>query len=187
MLPAPFRVVLDANVLYPFTLRDTILRAGARGMVQVYWSEQILEEVRRNLVEAGVASEHQAERLLAAMRRAFPEATVRGHEPLVAAMPNQEKDRHVAAAAVKAGAPLIVTLNLRDFASLPDGVEAQGPDEFLESLFDLDPDGMVELVVEQAGALKRPPRSVDEVLRALEKTVPVFARSVRQRRSEAGG
>lgn len=28
MLAAPFKVVLDANVLYPFTLRDTLLRAA---------------------------------------------------------------------------------------------------------------------------------------------------------------
>jgi hypothetical protein len=32
MIPAPFRVVLDANVLYPFSLRDTLLRAAAAGM-----------------------------------------------------------------------------------------------------------------------------------------------------------
>lgn len=30
MLVAPFRVVLDANVLYPFTVRDTLLRVDAR-------------------------------------------------------------------------------------------------------------------------------------------------------------
>ncbi|MCO5170385.1 MAG: PIN domain-containing protein [Planctomycetes bacterium] len=42
MVPAPFKVVLDANVLYPFTLRDTLLRAASRGLFQVYWSEQFL-------------------------------------------------------------------------------------------------------------------------------------------------
>ena len=41
MIAAPFRVVLDANVLFPFTLRDTLLRAAAKGYFQVYWSEQI--------------------------------------------------------------------------------------------------------------------------------------------------
>ena len=28
MLAAPFKVVLDANVLYPFTLRDTLPKAA---------------------------------------------------------------------------------------------------------------------------------------------------------------
>ena len=44
MIPAPFKVVLDANVLYPFSLRDTLLRAASEGLFQLYWSDQILEE-----------------------------------------------------------------------------------------------------------------------------------------------
>ena len=179
MFPTPFRVVVDANVLYPFTLRDTILRAAARGFFQIYWSEQILEETRRNLVANGAATEEQAAYLLATMRRAFPEATVRGYEALIDGMPNDPKDRHVAAAAVKAGAQLVVTNNLKDFASLPEGLEAQSPDAFLESLFDLDHDAMVEAITEQAAALKNPKRTVDEILTALAKEVPEFAKAVR--------
>jgi predicted nucleic acid-binding protein len=47
MIPAPFRVVLDANVLYPFSLRDTLLRAAAAGMFQFFWSAEILDEATR--------------------------------------------------------------------------------------------------------------------------------------------
>jgi hypothetical protein len=65
---------------------------------QVYWSEQILDEATRNLVETGTMTARQAERLRAVMEQAFPEATVRGHERLIGAMRNDEKDRHVAAA-----------------------------------------------------------------------------------------
>ena len=36
MLAAPFKVVVDANVLYPFTLRDTLLRAASEGFFQIY-------------------------------------------------------------------------------------------------------------------------------------------------------
>ena len=35
MFPAPSRVVLDANVLFPFSLRDTLLRAAERGLFQL--------------------------------------------------------------------------------------------------------------------------------------------------------
>lgn len=38
MLPAPFIVVLDADVLFPFSLRDTLLRAAAAGFYQLRWS-----------------------------------------------------------------------------------------------------------------------------------------------------
>lgn len=180
MVPAPFRVVLDANVLFPFTLRDTLLRAADAGFYQLYWSDEILEEVRRNLVATGITTPAQATRLVATMRRAFPEATVTGYEQLVLAMPNDHEDRHVAAAAVRAGAQVVVTSNLRDFREMPEGIEAQSPDEFLCNLLDLDPDRMVAVVRDQAAALRRPPRTFDEVCAALERVVPTFSGLVRQ-------
>ena len=53
MLTARFVVVLDANVLFPFTLRDTLLRAAAAELYQVRWTGRILDEMARNLVAAG--------------------------------------------------------------------------------------------------------------------------------------
>jgi hypothetical protein len=47
---SPFEVVLDACVLFPASIRDTLLRAADAGLYRVYWSELILEEVRRNLI-----------------------------------------------------------------------------------------------------------------------------------------
>lgn len=178
MLAAPFKVVVDANVLYPFTLRDTLLRAAAAGFFQLHWSEPILDETTRNLVGNGVITEAQAEHLKAAMVRAFPEALVTDFESLIPTMPNDEKDRHVAAAALKVGAQVIVTSNLKDFRTLPDGIEAQFPDEFLANLFDLDASGIALVVLQQTRALRRPPRSVADVSRGLAKSVPTFAASV---------
>lgn len=39
MVPAPFIVVVDANVLFPLTLRDTVLRAAAADFHQLRWSK----------------------------------------------------------------------------------------------------------------------------------------------------
>lgn len=97
----------------------------------------------------------QSSRLRAVLERVFPEAAVEGYEPLVAAMRNDEKDRHVVAAAVKANAQVIVTANLKDFSDLPEGVEAQSPDAFLCNQFDLDTHGFVELLRQQADDLTR--------------------------------
>lgn len=118
MLPAPFKVVLDANVLYPFTLRDTLLRAAAEDLFQVYWSAKILDEAIGNLVKNTTITGAQGTHLRAAMEKAFPEAMVTGYESLVAGLANDPKDRHVVAAALKAGAQVIVTLNRDDL--LPD-------------------------------------------------------------------
>jgi predicted nucleic acid-binding protein len=156
MLVAPFKVVLDANVLYPFTLRDTLLRAASEGFFQIYWSAEILDEAIRNLIASTTITAAQGARLRQTMEKAFPEAEVSGYEPFIVGMQNDPKDRHVVAAAVKAGAQVIVTMNLRDFAPLPDGLEAQSPDEFLSNLFDLDADSFIELLRDQAAALRKP-------------------------------
>lgn len=183
MVPAPFIVILDANVLFPFTLRDTLLRAAAAGYYQMRWTSRILDEVTRNLASKGTMPEDRASRLRSIMEREFPEAEVAGYEHLIDAMPNDPKDRHVAAAAVKAGAQVITTANLKDFSALPDGVEAQSPDEFLCNLFDLDPEGFEELLRDQAADLVKPPMTFEELLDRLARVVPDFVAAVREHAS----
>ena len=97
--------MIDANVLYPFSLRDTLLRAAEAGLYQVLWSDGILEETRRNLVASAAVSEELAERLVAVMNTAFPEARVTGHEAFLESMANHPRDRHVAAGPQAARAP----------------------------------------------------------------------------------
>lgn len=157
MLAAPFRVVLDACVLYPMHLRDVLLQAAAEGLYQVYWSREILDEATRNLIANLQIAAPQAARLIAVMSSAFPEATVTDYEHLVGAMRNDPKDRHVVAAAVKAGAQVVVTENIRDFAAMPDGIEAQTADDFLCNLFDLNPDRMLLALEKICARRKRPP------------------------------
>lgn len=173
------RVVLDANVLFPFTLRDTLLRAAAEDLFQVYWSKRILDEATRNLVETGTMTARQADRLRAVMEQAFPEAMVHGHERHIEAMRNDEKDRHVAAAALKAKAEVIVTSNIRDFRHIPPGIEAIRPDEFLSGLFDASPATILRVLQEQAADLRRPPMTVEDVLERLERVAPKFVTLVR--------
>lgn len=64
---------------------------------------------------------------------------------------------------------MIVTGNLVDFRELLDGVEAQHPDEFLCGLLDLAPETPVEIVRAQRRELRRPPRTLEEVLGALRR------------------
>lgn len=179
MVPAPFIVVVDANVLFPLTLRDTVLRAAAAGFYQLRWSTEILDEMERNLVSTGTMPPDKAARLRTKMEEYFPEALVTGYEPLIAAMQNDAKDRHVVAAAVKAGAQVVTTANLKDFTPLPDGLEAQSPDEFLCNLFDLDPDSFTEMLHEQAADLRKPPVSFDELLERLSRAVPDLVAAVK--------
>ena len=72
----PFAAVLDASVLYPLPLRDTLLRIADTELYDAYWSARILDEVVRYLVADGRATEEQARRLTDAMAAAFDGASV---------------------------------------------------------------------------------------------------------------
>ncbi len=172
-----FGVILDACVLIPASLRDTLLRAAERGMYRLHWSDQILAEVKRNLVKREMTSFLEAQELIDEMSEFFAEAFVRGFETLIPCMTNDEKDRHVLAAAVMSRSQVIVTSNIKDFPSTalaPFGVEAQTPDEFLTHLFDLSPNYMIKILTEQAGDLVNPPMSVQEVLEDISLHAPEF-------------
>lgn len=182
--------VLDASVLFPAAIRDTLLRAAGTGLYQLYWSDEILEEVRRNLVKSGRATPEPAQRLVDTMQRAFPEAMVVGYEGLIDRVANHPKDRHVLAAAVMGHAHIIVTDNLRDFpdeALAPFNLESYSADAFLTLLFDSAPDLMVQTVIQQTNDLRSPPKTYIAVLDSLGKQAPTFAAKVRKQIADASG
>lgn len=179
-----FLAVLDACVLYPFALRDTLLRLAELELYDPRWSDEILEEMSRNLVQRHGATVEQVDRIVAAMTAAFGGASVPADlvARLIPAMTNHEKDRHVLAAAQASGAEAVVTLNLADFpeeATQPLGIDAIHPDDFLQTLFAIDASGVVDALVRQAADLTRPAWSFEELLDALARTVPGFAAVVR--------
>jgi hypothetical protein len=72
---------------------------------------------------------------------------------------------------------VIVTDNLKHFTldSLSKfQIEAQSADQFLTHLYDLFPEMMRIVIEQQASELKRPKLSVSELLKLLQKNVPIF-------------
>lgn len=181
-----FKVVLDANVLYPSSLRDTLLRLAHHELYDLALSERILDEATRNLVADQRAHPAQAERLSQAIASVFPEAMVdpAAIAAIEPAMTNDPGDRHVLAAAVVSGAEGIVTFNARHFpdaALAPFGKQRIDPDDFLCTLLDIDPLTVTESLIEQAGQLRRPPLSPAQLLDYLERgRVGEFAGRVRE-------
>lgn len=57
------RVVLDACVLFPMYLRDTLLSTAEAGLYIPYWSQKILDEAMGNLVIKGIISAEVAKSL----------------------------------------------------------------------------------------------------------------------------
>lgn len=180
----PFTVVLDTCVLYPAHLRDTLLRLAERGLYRALWSDDIIDELRRNLVEASIDA-GSVDRLTREMARAFPDAAVTSYRSLIDGLTCDPKDRHVLAAAVRAGAGAIVTHNNDDFP--PDSVEPYEievihPDTFLLDLLDLAPGAVIDELRVQARANRREPKTLPTLLDALAKAgVAGFADEVRRR------
>jgi predicted nucleic acid-binding protein len=118
------------------------------------WSAGIFEELRRVLLKMKY-SDAQAERRISAMQAAFEDACVTGYADLVASMTNDEKDRHVLAAAVRTGAHAILTENVKHFpveSVEPYNIDVLTPDQFLAHQFHLNPELLEEKLRGQATA-----------------------------------
>ncbi|KAB8332400.1 PIN domain-containing protein [Scytonema tolypothrichoides VB-61278] len=164
--------LVDACVLFPMYLRDTLLSTAEAGLYVLYWSQNILDEAMRNLILKGKISVEQAENLEETMKAAFPEAMVKVPVELEEVMTNHPKDRHVLAAAVTANANVIVTSNLTDFnaqALTPWNLKAQSPDDFLCLLFEDYPEEMIQVLRQQSQKYRRRPLSYQELLAFLSK------------------
>lgn len=158
-----FVVVLDANVLYPYRVRDALLRFAEAGLFRACWSPAILDEWRRNLLDRRPELQASIDAQIKAMERAFPESCVTGGDTLVASLDLPDaNDRHVLATAIRAGAEHIVTENLRDFpesALEPFGITAVNADDFLSSTFELYPGDASRAMRTMRRAYRNPPFS----------------------------
>ncbi len=180
-----FGVVLDANVIILASLRDTLLRNVEKGLFRLHWTEEILEEVRRNLVSIKQIKmpEDKAAKLIQILKEEFEEAIIEPvrYQHLIPSMQNNEKDRHVLAATIASNSQVIVTFNLKDFPAAvldPFNIQAQLPDTFLVHQFSLFPLELVEIIEEQAAALKNH-KTPQELLETLYQHTPNFVEMIR--------
>ncbi len=183
------KVILDANVIIPAALRDTLLRAAEVELYDVYWSEAILDEVQRNLVKNGLTTAQGAESLTLTLRAFFPNALVTDYENLIPILTNDPKDRHVLAAAIVTGASVIVTSNRKHFprrATEPHSVMVHSPNAFLTGLFHVAPEPLGQIILDQAAALRKTQVTAADVLDRVALHAPTFATLVRERLIQQG-
>lgn len=173
MTVAPPVAVYDACVLYPAPLRSLLLYLALTGLFRARWTNAIHEEWMRSVVrDYPDISRVKAERVRDLMNAAVPDALVTGYEDLVPSLTLPDPDdRHVLAAAIRAGANVIVTANLADFPAgvlAGYGIEARHPDAFVARLLDLAPETVCAAIKAQRESLRNPPKTVGEFLITLE-------------------
>lgn len=183
-------VLLDACVLVPYPLVSALLTMAESELFEPRWSEQILGEVERTLTGKLDLDPGKAQHRLSQMRAGFPESSVHGFEDLIQEMTCDPKDRHVLAAAVAAGADLLVTVNLKHFpeASYREhGLEVIDPESLMGRFLSHDEERCIEALERDADRLRNPPSSTAELLAQLAHHAPTFANTVHQRILEGVG
>lgn len=168
-----YTAVLDANVLYPNLLRDTLLSLAAAGLYHARWTDKINEEWSRNLAADRPDIASKIGSLLEQVNRAVPDCLIDGYEYLIDRLDLPDPDdRHVLAAAIAGHADAIVTANLKDFpvATLDKyGVEVQHPDDFIMNQLELRPFEALEVIKQVRLRRRNPPCSVPELIAMIER------------------
>ncbi|MBF4636209.1 PIN domain-containing protein [Agreia pratensis] len=145
-------IFVDANVLFSRTLRDWTLMLGQEcNRFAVISSRDCLVEVIANIRERNPAAEggmishiHDLiEHSLHDLITKYPGGPING-------MPD-EKDWHVVHAATEAGAKILVTSNMKDFAPAADLLpfDLYSPDELFDLVWKNDPRAVEDVTIKQ--------------------------------------
>jgi hypothetical protein len=178
------RLLLDADVLYPIRICDFILTAASLDRLQrPIVSDAILDEASRNIVaDRSDLTASQLERRFAAVRRSTDGHTMavpsRFHDDALI----NEKDRHVVAAARFHNVDVVVSNDKRlrrevnEWATKHRSpLRAWSADQLAMQLRVEAQAGVIEVITAMAARMTDPPRSNEEVLRAMILSLPSLA------------
>lgn len=148
-------VVADADTLFSATTRGLLIYLNYRDLIKLHWSQLILDEVSRALVDTGRkntladAKAHELRMCNALPNAMVATAQVRAQFQAVEVAVNSPKDIHVAACAYcliasdaysGTEAAVLLTRNTKDFkkgALAKWGIALSKPDVFLYRLFEM--------------------------------------------------
>lgn len=170
--------LVDACTLAGVLRRNLLLTLAEAELFRLRWSKAILDETERAIEKMARGKDladpkDRAARARRAMEAAFEDAMVKDFErfePVCADLPDKT-DIHVAAAALKARATIIVTENLVDFpetilARL--GLEARSADAFIADMISLDTEKATTAIKTMRMRFKQPQKTADELLRDMQ-------------------
>jgi predicted nucleic acid-binding protein len=182
---ARFTAILDANVLYPPLIRDTLLSLAVERLYHARWSATIHAEWTRNLAKDWPELAPKLALIVERMNASVPDCLVTHYEKLANSieLPDPD-DRHVVAAAIASHADAIVTFNTKDFPATvlqPYGIEVQHPDEFLMNPLQLQEIPALRAIKKMRARWTNPARPAEELIAAFEKRgLPMTADLLRE-------
>lgn len=181
------RIFADTNVLFPFSVMDLLLALTENEVHELVWSDFLLDEWERVIVREGQRTPESAAKVAAVVRAFFGDSRIPedAYAHLVDEAPSSDPDdrRHIAAA-LAAGADVIVTNNLDDFPSEPLallGLRVLTPDEYLCELFGVARIEVIAMIKRLAAEKRRPPMTPVDLMARIGKSAPKFADLVMRR------
>lgn len=174
---ADYKILLDACVLANYPVCDLYLRLAEKPRLFLpKWSPDILDEVYNTHVNKLDWPTNLADSFQDSVKEAFPEAMINDYQELIPAMTNDEKDRHVLAAAVRDKLSLIITFNLKDFKEKDLAkwdVEAMHPQDYLLTLYSMKPGIVMMKLVKIA---QKKDQDLEDVIIDFGKSLPKFSK-----------
>jgi predicted nucleic acid-binding protein len=186
---ARYTAMLDACVLFPMAVADSLMSLATSGLFAAKWTQRIEHEWIRSLERLRPDLESKLDTRRDCMRDAVPDWEVAesawAHMVEGYDLPDPD-DRHVLAAAVAGHADCIVTANLRDFPAshiAQYGIEVMDPDRFIVNQWDLDPIVVIAAFKRMRSRWRRPQATPEDFARAMERGgLPATAHRLREAR-----
>jgi predicted nucleic acid-binding protein len=177
------RAVLDSNVIFSRVVHELFGRlAGGERLLDLLWSDELLDEAARVLRERKLLSEPVAARWVGYLSDAFPEGRVDPSglpsDVELATLTRDHGDEHVCALAVAGHADLLITFDRGYLAAALErfGVRVVDPDAWLSRAIEAEPPAFRRAIEAQAAAWERR-RPGDELIAAFARAqLPEFAR-----------
>ncbi|WP_328407216.1 PIN domain-containing protein [Nocardia sp. NBC_00403] len=179
------RVLVDANILYSRTLRDwlsLLYLRGGHGMFEVLWTEDVMAEV---VYHKRKDNPFLSDKQVGGIRRKIEEtfgdgALIRGYHVDETLVYRDPGDAHIHAAAVHAGADIVLTANDKDFNNLDElPYEIYTADDFFELVDDSRPE-LVQIAMREQLVywVRRDGKSLPEALKSAG--APEFGERIRR-------
>lgn len=166
------RVFADTATFYPISIADLVMRLAEIGIFELVWSDYLLDEIERVLVERKRLPQSAAEYFCDCIRETFPGGRIprSAYEHLLASRTGPDPADHEHSAAAVAGNVNVILSADRTGFPMRDTSPARRrhPDEYLAELLNLFPSEIAGVLTEMASS-RREPSLVHDIIAALKR------------------
>lgn len=181
------RVFIDTSQLYPFTVMDVLLTMSENFLFTWVWTDEVLDEWERVIVEDRQRTAESARSVTDAVRSWFAKSRLDPadyRDRVSDDLSPDPGDRIHVAACLDGRADVLLTRNSKDFPVemlAVNGVHLMSADDFLVDLLRRRPSAEQDAFVATAAAGRRPPVDACELVDRIDRAgTPRFAARMRK-------